>query len=210
MPGIIIPDARGGLVLIHGSDGSSIPVKVSVDSDGHLQVDALSSALPAGAATASNQSTEIASLQLIDDLRNALASVASDSLRSVIVSFPAADALGNIALRWYASWTWVGTQSSTPAGDLTVTSSAVAANRLLVLESVSAYTNLTRNIDLQVVVGGQTVLIGSGLQSANWESIIRTGQLVLNAGDTVKVVFYALTAGQTVGWSAMGYLVRTA
>ena len=62
----------------------------------------------------------------------------------------------------------------------------------------------------EVLARGQTVLIGSGLQSANWESIIRTGQLVLNAGDTVKVVFYALTAGQTVGWSAMGYLVRTA
>ena len=40
-----------------GSGGTSyVPL---VDSDGHLQVDALSSALPSGAATAANQSTII-------------------------------------------------------------------------------------------------------------------------------------------------------
>jgi hypothetical protein len=44
-------------------------------------VDVVSSALPTGAATSAKQDTEIAALQLIDDLRNALATVATDKLR---------------------------------------------------------------------------------------------------------------------------------
>lgn len=52
-----------------------------IDSDGHLQVDVLSSALPTGAATAAHQLTMITALQLIDDLRTALGTVASDDLR---------------------------------------------------------------------------------------------------------------------------------
>jgi len=45
MSGVIIPDARGGLVWIHGSDGTATPVKVSVDASGHLQIDTLTWAL---------------------------------------------------------------------------------------------------------------------------------------------------------------------
>lgn len=41
MPGAFIADARGGYVWIHGSDGTATPVKVLVDGDGHLQIDAL-------------------------------------------------------------------------------------------------------------------------------------------------------------------------
>jgi len=51
-----------------------------VDAAGNLQVDVIASGLPAGAATAANQLTEITALQLIDDLRNALQSVATDRL----------------------------------------------------------------------------------------------------------------------------------
>jgi hypothetical protein len=48
-----------------GTGGTSyVPL---VDSDGHLQVDILSSGLPSGGATAANQSTMITALQLIDD-----------------------------------------------------------------------------------------------------------------------------------------------
>jgi hypothetical protein len=44
-----------------------------------------SDTLPTGAATAANQTTMITALQLIDDLRNALASVATDKLRASII-----------------------------------------------------------------------------------------------------------------------------
>ena len=47
-----------------GSGTSYVPL---VDSDGHLQVDTMSSALPSGAATAANQSTMITALQLLDN-----------------------------------------------------------------------------------------------------------------------------------------------
>lgn len=52
-----------------------------IDSAGHLQIDVLTSALPSGAATAARQDTMITALQLIDDLRAALGTVATDDLR---------------------------------------------------------------------------------------------------------------------------------
>lgn len=57
---------------------------VLADASGHLQIDVLASALPTGAATAGNQTTMITSLQLIDDLQNALNSVATDELDVVL------------------------------------------------------------------------------------------------------------------------------
>lgn len=50
------------------------------DAAGHLQIDVITSGLPAGSATAAHQVTQITSLQLIDDLRNALDSVDTDEL----------------------------------------------------------------------------------------------------------------------------------
>lgn len=54
--------------------------KLIADAAGHLQVDVVTSGLPAGGATAANQATMITALQLIDDLRNALNSIATDEL----------------------------------------------------------------------------------------------------------------------------------
>jgi hypothetical protein len=63
-----------------GWDGTDFHI-LTIDAAGHLQVDNLSSALPTGAATAANQLTEIAALQLIDDLRAVLHSVNTDELQ---------------------------------------------------------------------------------------------------------------------------------
>ena len=65
-----------------GWDGTAYRA-FAVDASGHIQTDVLTSALPAGAATATHQLTMITALQLIDDLRNALQSVATDRLRVV-------------------------------------------------------------------------------------------------------------------------------
>lgn len=54
--------------------------KLIGDAAGHLQVDIVTSGLPAGGATAANQATMITALQLIDDLRNALDSVGTDEI----------------------------------------------------------------------------------------------------------------------------------
>lgn len=81
MPGVVIPDPHGGHVWIYGITAAGDPVRVLVDTDGHIQLDVLSNALPTGAATAANQTTEITALQLIDDLRAALGSVNTDDLQ---------------------------------------------------------------------------------------------------------------------------------
>ena len=58
--------------------------KLVADAAGHLQVDVVTSGLPTGGATGSNQTTMITALQLIDDMRNALDSVATDELDVVL------------------------------------------------------------------------------------------------------------------------------
>ena len=82
--GVVLDDSPGERVLLYGADGTVLR-KVVVDSSGHLQVDALSSALPSGAATEAKQDTQITALQLIDDLRNDLAAVATDKLRTSVI-----------------------------------------------------------------------------------------------------------------------------
>lgn len=66
-----------------------------IDSDGHLQVDVLASVLPTGAATAGKQDTMITALQLIDDLRGALADVAGDELRVNVITPFTPSSVGN-------------------------------------------------------------------------------------------------------------------
>ena len=76
----IVPGGAPGPVSVLGWDGSHFYV-LRVDATGHLQIDVVTSTLPAGAATAANQATMITALQLIDDLRAALQSVAGDRLQ---------------------------------------------------------------------------------------------------------------------------------
>ena len=84
-----MPDIKaeiaGAILTALGYDGTDFR-NLKTDTDGHLQVDALSSALPSGAATAANQSTMITALQLIDDLRNALDTVGTDALLVQVTS----------------------------------------------------------------------------------------------------------------------------
>jgi len=53
---------------------------LTIDAAGHLQLDVVTSGLPAGAATAAAQALALAQLQLIEDMRDALQSVATDRL----------------------------------------------------------------------------------------------------------------------------------
>ncbi|KKK71687.1 hypothetical protein LCGC14_2911420 [marine sediment metagenome] len=72
------PETASATIVI---DGVTYRVPL-VDSSGHLQVDVLSNPLATDAATATDQATMITALQLIDDLRDALGSVAGDQLRT--------------------------------------------------------------------------------------------------------------------------------
>jgi len=77
--GAIKAEIAGKILTLLGYDGTDF-YNLKVDADGHLQVDCLSSALPAGAATEAKQDTEIATLELIALIRNALQSVDTDRL----------------------------------------------------------------------------------------------------------------------------------
>lgn len=70
---------HGKPVMPFGSDGEDW-YALLVSALGRLQVDVLSAVLGTGGATAANQTTMITALQLIDDLRNALLTVATDRL----------------------------------------------------------------------------------------------------------------------------------
>lgn len=50
MTGVVIPDPRGGLVWIHGVDGSGNPVKVLVHIDGSVKVKSIADAVTVQAA----------------------------------------------------------------------------------------------------------------------------------------------------------------
>jgi len=75
----IHPDHAPSPKAVLGTDLANYYV-LRVDATGHLQVHVLTSGLPVGAATAAAQALALAQLQLIEDLRDALQSVASDRL----------------------------------------------------------------------------------------------------------------------------------
>jgi len=75
----------GKLATLLGYDGADFR-NILVDAAGHPQIDVLSTAINALAATAAHQVTMITALQLIDDLRNALATVGADQLRVNVLS----------------------------------------------------------------------------------------------------------------------------
>ena len=71
IPNVIGTDGSTGptkAVSVGGTDSSGNLQEIRTDTDGELQVDVVSSALPSGAATAVNQSTEITALQIQDNV----------------------------------------------------------------------------------------------------------------------------------------------
>lgn len=84
----VLAEVAGKLATWLGYDGTDFR-NVHVDADGDLQVDVLTTAMSALAATAANQATMITALELIDDLRNALHTVGTDELRVLVGVFGA-------------------------------------------------------------------------------------------------------------------------
>lgn len=71
----------GALLTLLGWDGTAFR-NLKTDSDGHLQIDALSTALPTDAATETSLAKVVTAIELIDDLRAALDSVGTDELNA--------------------------------------------------------------------------------------------------------------------------------
>ncbi len=87
----LVPDAQGYSVVIDGVTYRTL----RRDASDNLLLAVASLPLPAGAATAAKQDTMITALQLIDDLRNALAAVATDQLRIDLINPFSSTSLGN-------------------------------------------------------------------------------------------------------------------
>lgn len=206
MTGVNIPDARAGRVWIHGVDATGLPVLVTVDASGHLQVDALTSALPTGAATAANQTTEITALQLIDDLRDVLASVAADSLILYGLS-----SFENVPWGYNARFSEAGSDLAAAAGTNSKDSAVVPAGEVWVVTAM-----WSRN-DTTSVRQYHSPSLGGMFHRANdiaapGVGITRTtvGQWVLAAGDFLRWSWLACVVGDDIFWGASGYKMKIA
>ena len=108
----LLVDASGRAIIVGTGASGRVPVSVAEELPAGTQnigdVDVASSALPSGASTSANQSTEITALQLIDDLRNALATVATDKLRAEIVDALVAGSarIGSVGAEGYIGGAW--------------------------------------------------------------------------------------------------------
>lgn len=211
MSGVIIPDARGGLVWIHGSDGTATPVLVSVDASGHLQLDVLTSALPSGAATAANQATEITALQLIDDLRAALQSVAGDSLRGTIISLIGVTSYVNVLEGYNAQYMEAGSDLAAPAGTVTKTLSVVPAGEAWLIGRLSAW-NATRAVTIDTGVWDGTTMhvIDAATNTSSGNPLAVGKDVWLKAGDAVRFRFYGTVLNDDLYWNAFGKKMKVA
>ena len=195
----VVPPGAPAPQSVLGWDGTDFCV-LRVDATGHLQVDALTTALPAGAATAAHQITQITALQLIDDLRNALQSVGTDRLQ-----VRGEDQLFSLA----------GVLSSTRGVVISgangyVDSTPIPANRYGVITNVMAqdattatvfhlYRNRHDGADVDFAIQYQAFGIG---QSSQWH-----GHVFLDAGDVVRVYFGNALAGDNCSVNITGYLM---
>ena len=179
-----------------------------IDSDGHLQVDVLTSALPSGGATSARQDTMITALQLIDDLRGALETVAGDELRAAMRGWD-----GSAYKRQPLIFGFSGVYHERIAdenADVTqdiLTNTAVPADTLRVITNIHARddtTALTR-IRLQFIHDGVSGEIEDFASPAALVGIAWQGNLYLDAGDTVLAAYVGTVAGDNIRLDVHGY-----
>ena len=173
------------------------PMPLTVDADGHTQVDVLTSALPTGAATSAKQDTMITALQLIDDLRAALACVATDKLK----------VKGEDQLFGFKDQLLIQVTTAATAAGMTIVTDAVPAGEIWEVTHVSARNN-TR--------AAPTVLVGIKLDAATyyWFQSGSTvgvgvpfgfaGHMCLKAGNRVAVYIGSCTVDDALEMNVNG------
>lgn len=197
-------DASGHLHADAYGDTGSGDVEMHVDAQGDVQVDVLTSALPAGAATSAKQDTMITSLQLIDDLRAALASVNSDSL---VVR--ATDSLGNHLDGYYADISEGGTDTNAAGGANSKNLTTVPAGYAYVYTSLVMWNaNNTTTQDARVIGGAATTYAMRVTNAVANQSVTYQGKIIVPAGYNLRFVWGNCTAGDDIIWSASGYSIK--
>ena len=173
--------------MLYASDGSKW-YAILVDSDGHVKIDVVTSALPTDAATATNQTTMITALQLIDDLRAALGSVATDKLLVASKS-------GDKIFGFESIVEETKSNLSLAAGTNSLLGTAVPTGKVWKITRVTTRYTGTVPTSLWITVEGLADGIGlldqkspvSG-QDYGW-----TGEIYLQAADYVAVTVYGAT-----------------
>jgi len=190
-------EIAGKLLTLLGYDGADF-YNLKVDAAGHLQVDCLSSALPAGAATAAKQDTEIATLELIALIRNALQTVDTDRLivRAEDQLFSYAGQLSE----------WIGTNTAT-APNHTLSSSACPAGEVWVVTGLSAYDkdSACTRVSLKADIGGDDQVIWSLSAVGAYQIVCWSGHVYLAESDSLNATFIGVTAGDDLRFHVLGY-----
>lgn len=182
-----------------GWDGTNWRV-MAVDLLGHVQVDVVTSGLPAGAATAANQATMITALQLIDDLRDALESVATDRLQvrgedqlfSYREKLQLRDSDNPSGANGYLEL------GPVPAGEIWVVTLSGGRDNTRALTSISW---AVRTGVAVVVYGGLTRAIAAN------EYVFWLGNIFLEENDHIRAYYIGSAAGDTVELTVFGYIM---
>jgi len=208
--------------------------KLIGDAAGHLQVDVVESGLPTGAATSANQATMITALQLIDDLRAALNSVATDEL-DVVIDGQSADveikqtspadltpgimgwdgsAWRKLPLVWGYYDRWAenlgGTQSG--AGTYTKLTTAVPSGYVYTMQflTVRDISSAPSVIMIELSDGTSVYTLKRNASPARYEPMNWIGEIALKEGDSVRVRLTGCGDGDTIEAVAWGHKMKVA
>jgi len=171
---------------------------ITIDAAGHVQIDVLTSGLPAGAATAAHQVTQNTALQLIDNLVNALQSVHTDRLKvrgeNQLFSVSNVLALAKAAAISGAG----GFLDTTPvtAGEYWVVTTIVAGDNT---NPVTRIVMNNRHNGTNVTIKDETAAFAVGIRSV-WQ-----GFTLLDASDTIRCDYVGALAGDIVAIDITGY-----
>lgn len=190
--------------------------------------------LPTGAATAANQATMITALQLIDDLRSALSSIAADSLDvrldgqtadvEVIQTTPAdltpgiegwdGAAWRKLPLLWGYSDRWQETTSgiASGAGDAVANITAVPDGYIYILQRVSVYHDAGVEKEMTVTLRTPTAatMIFNDLAVASGVHYPIQCNAVLKYQDFIRATLVAPGDGKFVDLRVWGYMMKIA
>jgi len=201
----LIDDLRDALgsedkntLLVQPGLSGAIKKFITEDADGHPQVDVLTSALPTGAATSAKQDTMITALQLIDDLRAALASVATDQLR----------VKGQDQLFSYKDQVLIQVSTAATAAVMILTTDSVPAGEVWVITSASIR-NVVRAAPatmLGIKADGDTYYGAAGGSTAAAAAYFCfSGHLYLEAGNRMFGYVNGCEVNDTIQFNVNGY-----
>ena len=190
----------GALLTLLGYDGTDF-YAIKCDTDGHLQIDVLSTALPMGAAT-----DEV--LQAVRDRIGALTSPAAGSVNYQLDTLYDLLRLKNLGL--YASGYSGGATGTGDSGSVIADLPAIAADKIAVLTAAGAILNTGSASFIQLAVSDGTNVrpFQRVLAPAVGQFITAPTHLVIPPGGFLRGSLGTVGAGSSITVYATGYYVK--